>query len=703
MNFIGRIGATSVVLLLSTYYAVSYYLHYGELEAFEFFGDVIYLALAWWGGAHFDKARALSKELQKKQQERNNSLKTVKESEERYRTLVEFCPDAIYVHSEGKLVFANKAGLILLGAHREEDLLGKNIWQIVDPEYKDKVEERIHVSRETNRSLALLEERFIALDGRRVNVEVATMPITYIEKPANQVIVRDITDKKKLENELREQDERLRKITDNMSDSLIHLNDKFQFEYVSSGTIKILGYDPSVLLGITVFEIIHPDDEETVKKEIQKINQGQSQIILEFRIKHADNDYVWVESVASGMFETTGKVKGYTIVSRNITDRKEKEQIIHKQDQLLQAVSNATYLLLTLSDYKKAIVQTLTILGKAVEADRSYIFEHKDNGDDNVINLLFEWTNDKVEGNINNPLFQNYSYQKSGFNRWLDKLSHGDLINNAVKDCPMTEREILERSHIKAILAVPIFINDTYWGFIGFDDCTNAKKWSKNEEMILNAAASSIGGAIHRKQRESVLREALYEKQISEERLKETNEILKLHSSIDGLTGIANRRYFDELLLQEWNKAVNQGSNLSLIMLDIDYFKKYNDAYGHLGGDDCLKRIARKLNEIAVQYGVIAARYGGEEFAVIVSTEELEKVEAIAEKIRASIEELSIPHIASRLNNIVTISLGVSTCNPTLQLKHTDLIEDADNALYNSKKSGRNRVTVKKYGYVNQT
>lgn len=811
MNYIGRVGAVSVVLLLSIYYAVSYYLHYGELKLFEFSGDIIYLALAWWGGLHFDKARVLSKELQRKQQElqsifeysvdavvirdiegtilevnpafekmtgflkeevvgklmpliegREQDIKqlhldviekgeisafeivrekkngelicislslsilrdengtperivgiwrditeqkedeyAVKESEERYRTLVEFCPDAIFVHSEGVIVFANKAGLELVGgAHHEDELLETSIWKLVDQEYQEIVKDRIKTSHETKSVSSLLEERFIGLDGRMLDVEVATMSIMYMGKQANQVIVRDITDKKRMEKELREQDEQLRKIMDNMSDSLVQTNASLHFEYVITGSRKILGYESNELLDTSVLEIIHPDDREAVKKRIQKIKNKNSQMKMEFRIKHASNYYLWLESIGSGMFdECTGELKGYIIVSRNITDRKEDEELIERQDKLLHGVSKAMNLLLTIPDYEKSINQTLLTLGYTVDADRVYIFEHLDNEEEApVISLRFEWVREMVEGQLYNPLLQNFCYQQQGFGRWYDELSRGNIINDVVKDCPDREREILEGNEIHSILAVPIFIHGTYWGFIGFDDCTKARRWSKNEEMILSVEASGIGGAIERKQRETDLQEALIEKQVSEQKLKETNEILKRHSSIDGLTGIANRRYFDEFLEKIWKKAVEHKDKLSLIMVDIDFFKKYNDTYGHQGGDDCLKLVAGALDANVTQSGAIVARYGGEEFVMVIPDTGREEAMEIAETIRASIEELAIPHVASEITDVVTISVGVSICSPTLMEENPkDLIQQADLALYDSKRLGRNRVCVFDY------
>ena len=573
-------------------------------------------------------------------------------------------------------------------------MIGESIWILVDQEYRKLAEERIKESQETHSVSSLIEERFIGLDGRMLSVEVATMAIMYMGNQANQVIVRDITDKKRMEKKIREHDERLRKITDNMSDSLVQIDERLHFEYISTGSYKLLGYESTQLLDTSAMELVHPDDLEVVKKGIQKITTKNLQVKIEFRMMHVNNYYIWLESIGSGMFdEHTGELTGYIIVSRNITDRKVNEELIHKQDHLLQGVSKATNLLLTISDYEKAMDRTLSLLGHMVDAERVYIFENKNDVEGVlVISLRFEWVNELVESQLNNPLFQNFSYRKHEFTRWYDELSCSGMINDTVKDFPDSERNMLEIYGIQAVLAVPIIMHDTYWGFIGFENYTKAKRWSKNEEMILRVAASGIGGAIERKQRETDLQEALIEKQISEQKLKETNDILKRHSSLDGLTGIANRRYFDEYLEQAWNKAFEQNDVLSLIMLDIDFFKKYNDTYGHLGGDECLKQVANVLTTISKQFGVIPARYGGEEFAVILPKSEREEVLEIADTIRAGVEALAIPHVSSKITPFVTVSVGVSTYYTTTTLKSRDLIQSADIALYDAKRLGRNRV-----------
>ena len=167
-----------------------------------------------------------------------------------------------------------------------------------------------------------------------------------------------------------------------------------------------------------------------------------------------------------------------------------------------------------------------------------------------------------------------------------------------------------------------------------------------------------------------------------------------LNSITDSLTGLMNRRYFDEALKTELNKLRHSGLGLSLIMLDVDYFKKFNDTYGHLAGDDCLRRIGATLKTIAGRIPNIVSRYGGEEFVVILEETEDNRAKMLAQQIRKSVEELAIPHVESDISEFVTISLGVVTIYMTEVVSPQQVVALADEALYYAKKSGRNRIEV---------
>jgi diguanylate cyclase (GGDEF)-like protein len=176
------------------------------------------------------------------------------------------------------------------------------------------------------------------------------------------------------------------------------------------------------------------------------------------------------------------------------------------------------------------------------------------------------------------------------------------------------------------------------------------------------------------------------------QQLEAANRLLEHSSATDGLTGVANRRQFDSVLAAEWARASRDRTWLSLIMVDIDNFKQYNDTYGHQGGDACLKTVADILVSGLHRSADLVARYGGEEFAIILPGTELEGTLTVAERLRARVEQVGIVHATSQVSDHVTLSLGVAAMLPRRDGTQASLVATADKALYQAKQEGRNRV-----------
>lgn len=177
-------------------------------------------------------------------------------------------------------------------------------------------------------------------------------------------------------------------------------------------------------------------------------------------------------------------------------------------------------------------------------------------------------------------------------------------------------------------------------------------------------------------------------------KLKRYQDMLAGLALLDGLTGIPNRRRFDDALQLEWHRAKRTGSPVSLLMIDIDFFKLYNDTYGHLAGDDCLRLIAQAMHEVVHRGGDLVARYGGEEFACILAETDAAGARPVADRIIDVIHSLAIPHSASTVAPHVTVSIGCCTIKPTNDHSAEHLVACADQNLYQAKQTGRNRVCV---------
>jgi two-component system chemotaxis family response regulator WspR len=177
----------------------------------------------------------------------------------------------------------------------------------------------------------------------------------------------------------------------------------------------------------------------------------------------------------------------------------------------------------------------------------------------------------------------------------------------------------------------------------------------------------------------------------SQRKLQESNFELQRLTNLDGLTGLSNRRFFDQYMETEWDRAIRAQSALSILMIDVDSFKRYNDTRGHLAGDEILKKVADTIQQNCRRSVDCAARFGGEEFVIALNDLSFEESQIVGEKVLKMIEGLRLPHSASSVGPYITVSIGAARVVPTHGESFLLLIDAADRALYKAKKAGRNR------------
>lgn len=190
------------------------------------------------------------------------------------------------------------------------------------------------------------------------------------------------------------------------------------------------------------------------------------------------------------------------------------------------------------------------------------------------------------------------------------------------------------------------------------------------------------------------LHEAAIKQSLLYRQLRIANEELEKLATTDGLTQIANRRIFDTVLEQEWKRLLRSQSPLSIILIDVDFFKRYNDTYGHQAGDECLKKIAQAIASVVKRQGDLVARYGGEEFVVVLPATNVPGALRVAEQIRQAVEKVNLEHRTSTVREIVSLSQGIASMIPQLDTTPDELIVAADEALYYAKSQGRDRAVV---------
>ncbi|WP_316568279.1 PAS domain S-box protein [Neobacillus sp. YIM B06451] len=430
--------------------------------------------------------------------------KDLKESQKRYRDLVAYSPEPIIVHRDGVIIFANEKACRMVGMSMEE-LHHKSIYDFISPDYHSRTRERLDelqnvVGEEETRNF-----KIIIPGGRKLTIEITHKAIEYEGLPSIQATFRDVTERNRLEKDLRKATERYRFITENSKDVISFLDSVGRYDYISSASRDILGYEPDELIGKNVFSFVHEDDApELERAQLENLIGVNDHFSLIYRHRLKDGSYRWIDTVAKVLLNEKGEIDSFLAISRDATERKEKEKS-----------------------------------------------------------------------------------------------------------------------------------------------------------------------------------------------LETANDFLKLLSSLDGLTGISNRRYFEENLEKEWERNKANETPLSAIMLDIDCFKLYNDTFGHLAGDDCLKKVASVIRDSLKRPRDLAARYGGEEFIILLPETDKAGAMLIAETIRQSVRKQEIPHTSSEIDSYITISAGYATIVPDEQFEPKDLIREADIALYQAKRNGKNKVSSK--------
>ncbi|MCU0568463.1 MAG: diguanylate cyclase [Oculatellaceae cyanobacterium Prado106] len=269
------------------------------------------------------------------------------------------------------------------------------------------------------------------------------------------------------------------------------------------------------------------------------------------------------------------------------------------------------------------------------------------------------------------------------------QLSHVSLNTPGLDDSDISdETEVIPRWYAPMLVSTPILM------ITGLED-----QQSVDQAFEVGAAdyiTKPIHLAVLRRRVRRLLEQSQLYRQLEDanQKLEEVNHALQRLASVDGLTQVANRRCFDETFVQEWQRLSRENCPLALILLDIDYFKRYNDTYGHLAGDRCLKQVAQAISYAVRRPSDLVSRYGGEEFAILLPNTTLTGAGLVAEEIRVTVKHLDLEHSSSPLNGKLTVSLGIASLVPHHSQSPTVLINTADKALYLAKETGRDRACL---------
>lgn len=328
------------------------------------------------------------------------------------------------------------------------------------------------------------------------------------------------------------------------------------------------------------------------------------------------------------------------------------------------------------------IEDALTALGEFCHADRSYVFlfnEHM-----TTMSNTHEWVRAGISSHKAHLQNMHQSTQPYIWQVLTSEHIFAVPDIHLLPDEASLEKQEFIREDIQSVLCTAMFSEGKLLGFVGCDMVARKRNWTTSDirrvKLVGNMIANTIQNVNYRLSLQQVQAELL-----------QANLELKELAAQDGLTGIANRRHYDEVVLQELHRCARAQAPLCLMLIDIDHFKAFNDNYGHLAGDDALKRVAAALQQQLKRQGELVARYGGEEFAVILPHCSADEAPLIAERLRHSVQEMQIEHLYSPWQSL-TISIGYCQLIPDKRISTTSLLEKADAALYRAKAAGRNQI-----------
>lgn len=338
------------------------------------------------------------------------------------------------------------------------------------------------------------------------------------------------------------------------------------------------------------------------------------------------------------------------------------------REAILAALAHGARVLFNNRDKHSAMERALAELGEAVGADRVYVFEnHHDEATGRLLaSQRHEWCALGIEPQLDNPAMQNMDYDTviPGFR---SRLERGQAVHGLVAEIPEPERSLLRSQNILSIVVVPIIMEGEFWGQIGFDDCSQKRRWTEAEINALGVAAATIGAAIRG--------------------IRAEQELANL-ANTDSLTGLSSRRLFLKQARSLHHESMRSDKGVALLVMDLDHFKTINDNYGHPVGDEALRWFAGACRESLRDQDLIG-RMGGEEFAVLL--QEVAEVDAmeVADKLRQRLE--CSPLKSEGVEIQMTVSIGVAVSHPK-ERDFLSLLKRADKALYAAKHNGRNRV-----------
>jgi len=560
--------------------------------------------------------------------EQKQALATLQNQEGKYRSVFDFADIGIARVDLGGSWLECNKKLCDIVGYSKEELLQLSFQDITHPD--DLALDLTHVREllANERKTYAMEKRYIHKSGYPIWINL-TVSLVRDSNREPMYFISFIEDI----SEIKITKDKLRfsnEIVSVTTDMLAEVDDNFVYVAANKSYLAAFGLSEAEVLGKTILEVFGEDFyNTTIKVNAEKTKLGET-IRYQDWFKFPATGLKFMDITYTPVVVDIDNYKGFVVSARDITALKEAQDVIIKNEEKFRSMFESLPLAIYVS--------------KGIDQVAEFI--------NSTFTKMFGYTIDDVP-TVNDWFLKAYpddDYRQELVEGWQLKVEEAIKLKSSIKQI---------ETYVTCKDGTEKYIR---WGYISLEEA--------NYAFGLDITLQKV----------------------AEIELLNENEKLEHLSAFDGLTDITNRRMFDLNLKKEWLRAQRNASSLSLIMIDIDFFKAYNDNYGHIKGDECLKLIAETLDKIATRSVDMVARFGGEEFAILLPDTDLQQCRKIAENCRSAIFKLQIPHEYSSVSNVVTISLGVSSSRPKKGVDSLSLIKSADKLLYQAKNNGRNRV-----------
>jgi PAS domain S-box-containing protein len=424
---------------------------------------------------------------------------SIEELNAQLKSLTDFSLDVLFrISFTGKIIFVSSSIEELIG-YKPTEMIGTSFEKFIPPnKLSDYFRSMKRLIKE--KDIIVFSADLVRKDGEMIPVEITGRVVNENGKKIGQGSIRSISNRIKTEEQIRSSEETFQTVWENSQDGM-RLTDENGRIYLCNSTFsKMVGISREELQGQPISKLYpHSFAEKVMNDYSINFNEGKIITKQEAEVKLWNDETVYFE-ISNSFIKIADTKKLLLSIFRDVSERKKHETLIKKKDKLLQGIAEATKTLMTVSDENDGFNKALSILGKAAEVNRVYIFQHQLQSlkSEMFFSLRYEWVSEGIEYQMENPLFQKIPYSRFAPLKFYENFSEGNSLKFIISELSEESQDAFVDRDIKSIILVPIMVDDIYWGFIGFDEMHKDRIWTEDEESILVTMASTIGAFIKR-------------------------------------------------------------------------------------------------------------------------------------------------------------------------------------------------------------